>query len=218
MQSDGVLTLQAGHALSPQSSLPDRFELGEGMVGEAARSERCTLRKVSDDPIQLQTGIGVVELESVLFVPLSWQGTLVAILALGRSGSFTEDEVALAEKTREAAAAYLQTAQDKQRTEQPLDRPVFRRRRLQAAQDRQGGRRQGLPSEDLHSRRPQASAESVPRLGSARRASSTPAARSAATERLEAPQVTPSDGFVGVRCQRVDAERQGANESPRPRL
>lgn len=118
----GALELQAGYALSEQAGLATRFREGEGLVGQAARRDDCFQRSIAEAPLELETGLGRVELDHVLFVPLSWQGARVALVVLGRRGEFSEGELELAEKTREAVAAYLKTAQDKVQTQRLLER------------------------------------------------------------------------------------------------
>ncbi len=75
---------------------PREFVLGEGLVGQAA-VERRTLRIVpgDNDSLEVNTGAGIVSPACVLFIPVTNQDDVLAVIELAPSAPVTERQQAL---------------------------------------------------------------------------------------------------------------------------
>ena len=86
----GDLTLRRALGLGP--SAPTSYRLGEGLVGESARTRRPVFLSASSTPFRLDTGVGLVETAHVFAVPLLHQDALLGVLVGASTNPLTERE------------------------------------------------------------------------------------------------------------------------------
>ncbi|MCA0756021.1 response regulator [Paenibacillus sp. N4] len=75
------------------------FRLGEGLIGQAAVEKRpFLLHSAPDHPIRIQTGTGQVPPQSILIVPVEFEGKVTAVVEFASVGSFTAAHLKLLEQ------------------------------------------------------------------------------------------------------------------------
>ena len=101
--------LIGSYAFSVRKSVTNEFELGEGLVGQAALEKKTILFKdAPKDFIYIQSGMGQATASNVLLIPLIYQDEVVAVLELGAQHEFPEAHLELLEKTSESVAIAIQ--------------------------------------------------------------------------------------------------------------
>jgi CheY-like chemotaxis protein len=105
--TDDGMTLRRAAAYSfdepdPSEELPDRFRVGEGLLGEAARAKSITV--VHDPPagyLVLKSALGRAAPRQLVFVPFARLDRTVAVLELAFFKPYSTDERALLEASQE---------------------------------------------------------------------------------------------------------------------
>lgn len=75
------------------------FRLGEGLIGQAAVENRpFLLQSAPGHPIRIQTGTGQVPPQSILIVPVEFEGKVTAVIEFASVGMFTATHLKLLEQ------------------------------------------------------------------------------------------------------------------------
>jgi methyl-accepting chemotaxis protein len=88
-----VMELKCGYALSLGESTVIQYEVGEGLIGQAAASGNTLL--VDDIPegyIKIISGLGSASPRFILIVPIKSQETVLGIIELASFHGFSEDQ------------------------------------------------------------------------------------------------------------------------------
>ncbi|GGD93324.1 response regulator [Paenibacillus nasutitermitis] len=85
------LKLEGSYAMHDEALFGQTFAFGEGLVGQCARSqEEILLDELPDTYIKLKSGIGETLPSTLLLVPVSYQGQLLAVIELASLNAFDE--------------------------------------------------------------------------------------------------------------------------------
>ncbi len=93
-EQSGDLQLTASYAFTRRKNLGDRFRLGEGLIGEAARERKpICLSHVPDDYIAIASALGESAPKMVAAFPLLHGDQLVGAIELGAFREFNDSEL-----------------------------------------------------------------------------------------------------------------------------
>ena len=94
MGDDGgspMLKLTATYAYRERKGLPDRFWLGEGLIGQCALEKKSILlTRVPTDYIQISSGLGEAAPLNIIVLPILFEGNVRAVIELASSNTFSE--------------------------------------------------------------------------------------------------------------------------------
>lgn len=111
------LELIAFYAYDRKKYLNRRFEIGEGMVGEALREKnRIYIDQLPPDYIKLSSGLGATSPRVLLIVPMIANDEVQALFEITSLKPLTEHEIELIDKLAEVTAGTLLSMQNLERT------------------------------------------------------------------------------------------------------
>lgn len=100
-----------GYACRPGDQTPDYFQVGEGLVGQAAKEKRMiTVKAIATQQIQICSGLGGVLPQYLLLQPLLHGGQVVGVIELAGMADFTPQQIQFLNRSAESIAITLLTA------------------------------------------------------------------------------------------------------------
>jgi methyl-accepting chemotaxis protein len=85
------LKLVASYAYTHRKGLPTEFQLGEGLIGQAALEQQIILvTDVPDDYIHIESGLGEAVPQNILVMPFLYENTVKGVIELGSFHTMTE--------------------------------------------------------------------------------------------------------------------------------
>jgi len=85
------LKLVASYAYTQRKGLPTEFQLGEGLIGQAALEQQIILvTDVPDDYIHIESGLGEAVPQNLLVMPFLYENTVKGVIELGSFHAMTE--------------------------------------------------------------------------------------------------------------------------------
>ena len=134
-EGDGSLRRWGGHALTPDGS-PERVQLGEGLVGQAARGTAPVhLTDLPADHLPLASGTGRSRPRELVLAPARHEGRLEALVELAFLQRVDKTTLALLERVSEILAIAVRSARDRTRLEELLEETQRQAEELQAQQE-----------------------------------------------------------------------------------
>ncbi len=99
------LSLSASYAMTRRKNLNERFAMGEGLAGEAAKEQKVIcLTNVPPDYLPISSAIGEAKPLNIAAVPLLHDHRLVGVLEIGSFRAFTDRELEFLQQAREGLA------------------------------------------------------------------------------------------------------------------
>lgn len=99
------LILMASFALMRRKRLSDRFALGEGLIGQAARERKSIcLMQVPPDYLPISSALGEATPRNVIAIPLVHGEVLIGAIEIGAFKEFSDKELEFLELSREGIA------------------------------------------------------------------------------------------------------------------
>ena len=121
VDDDKQLQLMGSYAWSQRKQTKNSFELGEGMVGQAALEQQTIeLTNLPDDYMTVESGLGMTSPRSVIVMPLIYENEVKGVLEFGLLKPLTEDHKAFLEQSVESVAISINSAQYRTRVNQLL--------------------------------------------------------------------------------------------------
>ncbi|MET0280353.1 MAG: response regulator [Steroidobacteraceae bacterium] len=134
MATGRTLRRVAGYALGTQA--PHSFELGEGLVGEAARSDRIAhLADVPAQHLRIESTLVSGSPRHIVLVPVSYNGRVNAVLELGMTTAPQLAQLELLERTRGVLGTAVNASIDRSRLEELLEETQRQSEELQTQQE-----------------------------------------------------------------------------------
>ena len=127
VMEDNVLQVAGTYAYR-RKNLADQFQLGEGLVGQAALERQAIVVHVPDDYIaactQTITSMSLGEMlpRDVLVAPLVYDGQTIGVVEVGALVQFTPAQIEFIQKALESVAVAFTTAQARARINQLLSK------------------------------------------------------------------------------------------------
>lgn len=117
-----TLRLVGRYAYAPLPGHPERFRLGEGLVGQAAQEQRLILMPdIPTAQFAVASGLGETPPRHLLVAPFLYAGQVSGVLELGALAAFTPAQIQFVEQSLEAIAVAFNTAQNRVRISALLD-------------------------------------------------------------------------------------------------
>ncbi|UBV42002.1 response regulator [Deinococcus taeanensis] len=134
--SPPTLRLQASYAYRERKGLSNRFQLGEGLVGQAAlEQEMIVLTHVPDDYVQINSGLGASTPNTIVVLPVVFEGHTKAVIELASFEPFSATSLSFLEQFTESVGIVLNTIQATMRTETLLSQSQSMAQELQSQQE-----------------------------------------------------------------------------------
>ncbi|TML21160.1 MAG: HAMP domain-containing protein, partial [Actinobacteria bacterium] len=128
-----LLRLIATYGYKERKNVPNRFKLGEGLVGQAAVEQTAILlTEAPEDYIKITSGLGHGAPANVIVLPVLFEDQVMAVIELASFSHFTEVQRAFLEQLSESIGVVLNTIIANMRTEELLEQSQGLTQELQA--------------------------------------------------------------------------------------
>jgi signal transduction histidine kinase/CheY-like chemotaxis protein len=135
-QETPVLTLLASYADRGQGSIGWRLELGEGLVGQCALAkQKIHITDAPPDYIRIASGLGGAPPQSILVLPVVFEGQVKGVLELASLERFNPTRQAFLDQLTESIGIVLNTIEANMRTEDLLTQSQSLAQELQSRQE-----------------------------------------------------------------------------------
>jgi CheY-like chemotaxis protein/HAMP domain-containing protein/signal transduction histidine kinase len=119
--ADPMLRLTSTYAYRERKGLRNAFRVGEGLVGQCAfEKERIMIADVPEDYIRISSGLGEATPQSIVVLPVIFEGEVKAVIELASFHRFKEIHLSLLDQITETIAIVLNTIEANMRTESLL--------------------------------------------------------------------------------------------------
>ncbi|MEG4317551.1 MULTISPECIES: HAMP domain-containing protein [unclassified Microcoleus] len=135
VEHDPFLKLLSTYAYRERKHLGNRFNLGEGLVGQCAlEKERILLTEVPENYVKISSGLGESTPLNVVVLPVLFEGQVTAVIELASFRRFSEIHLTFLDQLTESIAIVLNTIAASMRTEELLKQSQSLAEELQTQQ------------------------------------------------------------------------------------
>jgi HAMP domain-containing protein/CheY-like chemotaxis protein len=135
-KDDWVLQLFASYAYTERKHLSSTYGVGEGLVGQAAREgKRIVLREVPRDFVMISSGLGASAPNSIVVVPILFEGEVKGVIELATLGEFSPTELAFLDQLAESLGIVIASLEATARTDELLRESQSMAEELQTQQE-----------------------------------------------------------------------------------
>ncbi len=135
-QDEMVLQLHASYAYPRREQLADRYALGEGIVGQAARDKRRLLvERLPIDYVSISSSLGQCAPASLVAVPLIFEDQVKGVIELASVEAFSSIQLALIDQLVESLGIGITTIEAAMRTNELLHHARTMAEELQTQQE-----------------------------------------------------------------------------------
>jgi signal transduction histidine kinase/CheY-like chemotaxis protein len=130
-----ALKLLAGYAIDNRAETPQRFRIGEGLVGQCAKERtRILATNVPEQYIRINSSLGGAAPVSIVVLPVLFEGDVKAAIELASFGQFSDVHLAFLDQLTQSIGIVLNTIAATMRTEQLLQQSQALAEELQSQQ------------------------------------------------------------------------------------
>ncbi|CAK8724754.1 histidine kinase [Candidatus Electrothrix laxa] len=134
--NEGLLHLHASYAYRNRKSLSNEFQLGEGMVGQAALEKKILIiNHVPEKYLQVCSALGEGKPACLLIAPFLYNNQVKAVLEIGSFVEISELQIKFIEQIGERIGIALHSTQSRLRMQEVLQVTRQQAAKLQAQQD-----------------------------------------------------------------------------------
>ncbi|MCD1258419.1 response regulator [Paenibacillus athensensis] len=120
-QRDAEFVLLGTYAYSRRKHLNNRFQLGEGLIGQCALEKKpIQLTNAPANYIQITSGLGEGEPLTIVALPILFEDETLAVIELASFQPFTEIQMDLLEQLSATMGVVINSVRGRQRTEELL--------------------------------------------------------------------------------------------------
>ncbi|MBX3271483.1 MAG: HAMP domain-containing protein [Sandaracinaceae bacterium] len=135
-ESTAYLELYSTYAFTRRKGLASRFELGESLVGQAARErKRILVREVPPDYVQIGSGLGRATPLNLVVVPILFEGEVRGVVELASFSAFTPVQIDFLDQLIDSLGIVLATIEATMRTGELLRQSQSMAEQLQTQQE-----------------------------------------------------------------------------------
>jgi HAMP domain-containing protein/CheY-like chemotaxis protein/signal transduction histidine kinase len=128
--------LLGGYAYKERKGLSNRYQLGEGLVGQCAmEKERILITNAPGDYVQINSGLGEGKPQNIVVLPVLFEGEVKAVVELASFNRFTDIQLGFLEQLSESIGIVLNTIAATMRTEELLKQSQALTEELQSQQE-----------------------------------------------------------------------------------
>jgi signal transduction histidine kinase/CheY-like chemotaxis protein/HAMP domain-containing protein len=118
---EAELRIVASYGYKPKKGRPDRFALGDGLVGQAAvEGKTIRLTDVPSDYIKISSALGDATPAHLVVMPVMFEEQVLGVIELGALRPFSEVNQAFLDQLADTIGVVINTIQANMRTEQLL--------------------------------------------------------------------------------------------------
>ncbi len=133
LQDTSRLKLIASYAFMKRKGLANEFEVGEGVIGQAALEKQMILiTEVPADYISIHSGLGEAVPQNILVVPFLYEGDVRGVIELGSFAEFDEICFEFMEQIANSIAIAVNTAQSRTQMQELLQQTQTQTEELQS--------------------------------------------------------------------------------------
>lgn len=133
LQSTSRLKLISSYAFMKRKGLANEFEVGEGVIGQAALEKQMILiTEVPADYISIHSGLGEAVPQNILIVPFLYEGEVRGVIELGSFAAFDEICFEFMEQIASSIAIAVNTAQSRTQMQELLQQTQTQTEELQS--------------------------------------------------------------------------------------
>lgn len=163
------LQLQGSFAFSKRKHVSNQFELGEGLVGQAALEKQpILLTHVPDDYVTIRSGLGETTPRVLLAVPFLYENQVVGVIELGKLTLFTDAEQEFLVAAARSIAIVFNTTLSRSRidellleTQQQAEALQAQEEELRATNDELSAQAEALRQSEMRLRKERAKLETT---------------------------------------------------------
>ena len=134
-ENENQLLLCAGHALSQDQALPERYAFGDSLIGQVAVTrEASAVRNLPGDFLRISSGSGSATPASLLVAPLLWNEQVYGVIEIGALHQLDEDALEFLRDAGEMLAIALHAAHAREAIETMLTQSRAQTAELEAQQ------------------------------------------------------------------------------------
>ncbi|WP_422473889.1 response regulator [Endozoicomonas sp. ALB032] len=123
MDDEKRLQLMASYAWKKRQQSKNSFEIGEGLVGQAAMEKQAIeLTSIPEDYIKIESGLGSTSPKVIITVPLVYEGEVKGVLEFALIRELTDEQRGFLEDALESVAIGINSAQYRTRVNQLLEK------------------------------------------------------------------------------------------------
>lgn len=135
-QAENTYELMASYAYRSRKGLANRFEDGEGLVGQAALEKKVILfTDVPKDYVRIESSLGQSSPSNIIVIPLVHEGNVLGVIELGAASAFDRRLVTFAEQVRSVVAVAINGAVANDRLKVLLERTRKQSETLKSQQE-----------------------------------------------------------------------------------
>ena len=133
---DKHLKLLASYAYKERKNLSNKFEPGEGLVGQCAiEKQRILITNVPEDYIQINSGLGEARPFNIVVLPVTFENEIKAVIELASFSTFNENTLEFLEQLTENIGITINTIEANTRTEELLRKTQAQAEELKVQQE-----------------------------------------------------------------------------------
>lgn len=134
--NDNHLRLVGSYAFKKRKNLSNEFELGDGLVGQAAlKKESIILTNVPEDYISVSSGLGQAVPRNILVMPFVRDEEVMGVVELGTFHEFSDLNLNFLNQVSESIAIAVQSAQSRRQVQKLLEKSRAQAEELQVQQE-----------------------------------------------------------------------------------
>jgi HAMP domain-containing protein/CheY-like chemotaxis protein/signal transduction histidine kinase len=119
--AEAQLKLTSTYAYRERKTVPNRFRLGEGLVGQCALEKKTILlTRVPPDYVQISSGLGEATPLNIIVLPVLFEGQIKAVIELASFHSFSNIHQIFLDQLTESIGVVLNMIMANMRTEELL--------------------------------------------------------------------------------------------------
>jgi len=131
-----LLKLFASYAYKERKSVSNIFQVGEGLVGQAAREKkRILITDVPSDYVRINSSLGEAKPLAIVVVPITFEGDIKGVLELASFQAFSPIQIAFLEQLVESLGIVVATIEATMKTDELLRKSQSMAEELQSQQE-----------------------------------------------------------------------------------
>ncbi|RKP48076.1 response regulator [Cohnella endophytica] len=133
---NGEYALLGSYAYKENKQLPNRFRLGEGLVGQCALDNSpIVLNNVPEDYVAIQSGLGEYKPLTITVLPVAHENEVVAVIEIASLQPFTPIQLELLEQLSLTLGVLIDSVKGRHKTERLLLEAQLLSEELQSQQE-----------------------------------------------------------------------------------
>ncbi|MBW3564238.1 MAG: HAMP domain-containing protein [Acidobacteria bacterium] len=133
---DPHLELAASYAFKERKNLSRHYDLGEGLVGQAAvEKQRILITQVPHDYVRISSALGEAIPLNLVLLPIVFEGTVMGVIELASFERFSENDLAFLDQLADGVGVVLNAIAANMRTEELLAQSQSLAEELQVQQE-----------------------------------------------------------------------------------